>query len=158
MQLFKETNWLAIWLFKFVDDWAAPLSVPPAILLIICVFMTIRETRRKRVLDRIRTWASNAIMLLIAPSTEESPVLKIADLNAIFQALKTGSTRVLADSKKFGRELNDRVEKAVSSIWEHSDAFSKGDTTFDFTEKPPTLLKELKEVDLPPRNAPHVML
>ena len=146
LQLFKETNWLAIWLFKFVDDWAAPLSASAAILLIIAVFMTIRETRRRRVLDRIRTWASNAITLLKAPSTEESPALKVAELNAKFQAIKVGSTQILADSKQIGRELNDRVEKAVSSVLEHQDAFSKGDTTFDITVKTPTLLKELREV------------
>lgn len=146
LQLFKETNWLATWLFKFVYDWAAPLSTSAAILLIIAVFMTIRETRRRRVLDRIRTWASNAITLLMAPSTEESPALKVAELNAKFQAIKVGSTKVLAGSKQIGRELNDKVEKAVSSVLEHHDAFSKGDTTFDVTVKTPILLKELREV------------
>jgi len=146
LQLFKETNWLAAWLFKFVNDWAVPLSASATILLVIAIFMTIRETRRRRVLERIRTWASNAITLMKAPSTEESPALKVAELNAKFQAIKAGSAQILVDSKQISRELNDRVEKAVSSILEISDAFSKGDTTFDIKSKTLTFLKELSDV------------
>ena len=145
LQLFTENDWLAIWLFKFVDDWAVPLSASAAILLIIAVFMTIRDTRRKRNLTRIRTWASNAITLLRAPSTEESPAMKVAELKARFQTIRAGSTQVLADSRKISRELTDRVEKAVSSIMEHYDAFSKGDTTFDVRVKTTSLLTELRE-------------
>ena len=146
LQLFKETNWLAIWLFKFVDDWAAPLSTSAAILLIITVFMTIRETRRRRVLDRIGTWASDAIKLLTTPITEDSPVLQAEELKAKFQDMKTGGLNALVDSKQISRELYDRVWKALSTILKYSDAFSKGDTTFDFKGEINTLLEKLEDV------------
>jgi hypothetical protein len=146
LQLLERNNWLAIWLFKFVNDWAAPLSASAAILLIIAVFMTIRETRRRRALYKIQSWANNAIMLLKAPSTEESPALKLAELNTKFQIIKDESAQVLAESKQISRELNDRVEKAVSSILEHADAFLEGDMTFDVKVKTPALLEELSEV------------
>ena len=146
LQLLEGTGWLATWVFKFVDGWAAPLSASAAILIIVAVLMAIRETRRRRALYTIQFWANNAITLLKAPSTGESPALRLAELNAKFQTIRTGSTQVLAESRQISRELNDRVAKAVSSISEHADAFLKNDMAFNVRVKTPTLLKELREV------------
>ena len=149
----KETNGLTVWLSKLFNDWVAPLAVPlsvsAATLIILSAFMIVRDirgTRRRRVSDRIRTWASDAIMLLVAPISEESPALQVEGLKAKFQAVKADGLNALVDSEQVSRELNGRVWMAVTSILKFSDAFSKGDTTFDFRGELTTLLEKLQDV------------
>ena len=151
--LFKETNWLAVWLYKFANDWVAPLAVPlstsATILIIISALMIIRDirgTRRRRESDRIRSWANDAIELLVTPITDESPVLQVEEVKTKFQDIKAGGLDALIESEKISRELYDRVWKALSSILKYSDAFSKGDTTFDFKGEINTLLEKLEDV------------
>jgi hypothetical protein len=149
----KETNGLAVWLSRLFNDWVAPLAVPfsasATTLIIFSAFMIIRDirvTRRRRVSDRIRTWASDTIMLLVAPISEESPAMQVEGLKAKFQAVKADGLNALVDSEQVSREFNSKVFIAVSSILKFSDAFSKGDTTFDFKGELTTLLEKLQDV------------
>jgi len=151
--LFKEANGLAVLLSKFANDWVAPLAVPlsasATILIIISALMIIRDirgTRRRRESDRIRSWANDAIELLVTPITDESPVLQVEEVKTKFQDIKAGGLDALIESEKISRELYDRVWKALSSILKYSDAFSKGDTTFDFKGEINTLLVKLEDV------------
>ena len=149
---FKEMNGLAAWfpkLFNWVASLAIPLSASAVTLISLSALMIIRDirgTRRRRVSDRIRTWASDTIMLLVAPISEESPALQVEGLKAKFQAVKADGLNALVDSEQVSRELNGRVWMAVTSILKFSDAFSKGDTTFDFRGELTTLLEKLQDV------------
>jgi hypothetical protein len=150
---FTETNGLTVWLSKLFNDWVAPLAVPlsvsAATLIIFSAFMIFRDIRgkrRRKVSERIRTWAGDTIMLLVAPISGESPALQVEGLKAKFQAVKADGLNALVDSEQVSRELNGRVWMAVTSILKFSDAFSKGDTTFDFRGELGTLLEKLQDV------------
>lgn len=149
----KETSVLTAWLYKLFTDLLAPLVVPvsasAAILIIlseIMVIINIRENRRKRTYNRIRTWASDAIMLLIAPIPEKSLALQVKYLEARFQAMKAEGLKALADSEKISRELDDKVFIAVTSILRFTDAFREVDTTFNFQGELNSLWKKLQDV------------
>ena len=149
----KETNGLGVWLSKFFIDWVAPLAVPLSAsaltVVIISALMIIRDIKgrqRRRVSDRIVTWASDTIKLLVTPFTGESPALQVEELKAKFQATKAGGLNALVDSEQVSRELNGKVWVAVSSILRFSDAFSKVDTTFNFKGELTTLLEKLQDV------------
>ena len=151
--LSNETSWLAISLSRFVNDWVAPLAMPlsasATLLVIISALMIIRYTRgtrRREVSERVRTWASETIKLLVSPITEESPVLQVAELKTKFQVAKTNGLKVLVESEHSDRDLHDRVWKGLSIILKYSEAFSKGDTTFDFKGELITLVEKLNDV------------
>jgi len=45
VQIFKETNCIANWLFNFLNDWALVLSASVTLLLATAAFWAIRESR-----------------------------------------------------------------------------------------------------------------
>lgn len=146
VQIFKSTNFVAAWLFNFVNDWAAALSATAAVLLIITAFMAIRENRRTRSLDKIRSWAEDAITLLYLPSTEEIPLVKWSELEKKLKTILARSVSPLAISESFGGDLEKKVKKASAKLTglvktvDHADKFTAAIPSVE------ELLKDLVEV------------
>jgi len=64
VQIFRQTNFFAAWIFNFVNDWATLLSATAAVIIIFMAWITIQENRRSEALNRIRTWGKEAIHVL----------------------------------------------------------------------------------------------
>jgi len=149
----EETSGLTAWLSEFSTDWLAPLAVPISalatfliVLSTIMIIRNIRKDQRRRTYNRIRTWASDAITLLIAPIPERSLALQLKDLEARFQAIRAEGLKALADSEKISRELDNRVFIAVTSILRFTDAFAEVDINFNFQKELHSLWQKLRDV------------
>ena len=149
----EETNMLPIWLFTSLvslrSQWVVPITTLATTLAVFSAIMIIRDMRKKRrgiVVERIRSWARNTIMLLVNPISDEPPDLELETLKTKFQAVKSEGLNAVVDSAQVNREFNERVWTAVSSILRFSDAFSKMDDTFDFKGELINLLEKLQDI------------
>jgi len=146
IHIFRSTNCIAAWLFSFVDGWAAALSASAAILLVITALLAIRENRRTRDLDTVRSWAENAIMFLYIPSSEEIPLMKWSQLEIKLKTIMAKGVGVLAIAEKSGGDFEKNVKKASARLMgliatvEHADRF------VDAMPSVEELLKDLVEV------------
>jgi len=149
----EETSGFTAWLSKLFTVWLTPLAVPISasatfliVLSTIMIIRNIRKDQRRRTYNRIRTWASDAITLLISPIPERSLALQVKDLEARFQAIKAEGLKALADSEKISRELDSKVFIAVTSILRFTDAFAEVDITFNFQKELHSLWQKLRDV------------
>ena len=71
IQIFRQTNFVAAWIFNFVNDWATSLSAMAGVFIIFMAWITIQESRRNEALKRIRAWAKETIRLLGLPNYQE---------------------------------------------------------------------------------------
>ena len=96
--------------------------------------------------DLIYKWANDTISILTTPIADESPVLQTEEVKAKFQDIKAKGLNMLIDSRQISSELSSRMWEVYTSILRCSDAFSKGDTAFDFKGEIDTLIEELRDV------------
>ena len=64
VQIFKLSNWVANWLFNFVNDWAIILSASITLLLAVAALWAISETRRIRSEDRKLEVKRHALLMV----------------------------------------------------------------------------------------------
>jgi len=106
-------------IFNFLDDWAIILSASVALFLVIAAFMAIRENRRLGALNRIRSWATEALRP-IAVSGRQAQTLE--DMGKQIQgelgAALLGRIGAAADAEALGGSVYEKVWKAVKSLSE----------------------------------------
>ncbi|MGD9116441.1 MAG: hypothetical protein PVJ61_04600, partial [Dehalococcoidia bacterium] len=104
----------------FFNDWSLALSAGATLLLVYITLMTVRENRRITILGRIQDWANESIRLLDAPRWSNSHLVELAELENDLQSIKTRSISALADSKKLGKELENKVKQACWKLETYS--------------------------------------
>jgi len=146
IHIFKSTNCIAAWLFSFVDGWAAAFSASAAFFLVITALLAIRENRRTRDMDTVRSWAENAIMLLYLPSSEELPLLKWSELEIKLKSIFAKSVGVLAIADKFGGDFEKNVKKASAKLISLIETVERANRFADAMPSVEELLKDLADV------------
>lgn len=127
VQIFKETNYIANWLFNFLSDWALVLSASATLLLAAAAFGTIRESRvgrleerqeerRKEALERIRGWAEETITLSTKPTTSKTLVNILAERLVLLHPCLAKGAGVLMDSVNIDNDLCIQIEAAFKSV------------------------------------------
>jgi len=121
VQYTKNTNDVASWVFNFLKDWAVILSAIGAFLLAGIALFTILRERRSKAAQKINTWASDSLKLIInsidmdilaveskAVDVEES----IASIISYLQTIDTEAIALIVDASNF----SGTVEKMIDNI------------------------------------------
>ncbi len=146
IHIFKSTNCIAAWLFSFVNSWAAALSASAAVLLVITALLAIRENRRIRDLNTVRSWAENAITLLYIPSSEEIPLMKWSELEIKLKTIFAKCVGILAIAEKSGGDFEEDVKKASARLIILIETVEHADRFVDAMPSVEELLKDLADV------------
>ena len=142
-----QSHWLVRHIYKYIDYWAIPLSAAFMLVLAYMAYISIAENRRREALNRMRTWAKDAIRMLSAPIQEELPILKRAKWKERIQAIRAESLITLADARVIGGDLEKKVKNAVSSLNSFTDLSERDNVpSADFRVSLTKLLTDLTEV------------
>lgn len=105
IQLFKDCNEVAEWLFTFVNEWAPALSATIAVTLIVTFLWNLRENRREKARRVIYDWAKDAMKVTV--SSKDKYDFLIILRNA-------GTLQYDADS--LGKDFKDELMAAMDAI------------------------------------------
>lgn len=119
VQIFKESCWLATWLFSFLNDWAIIIGATATVILATAafatVFIAIRENRRTSALDRIRSWAEGTFDVFTNPPKAQLPQV-LEEIRARLQPCHAKCIGILRDAELQGGDLNTKVKSAYISF------------------------------------------
>ena len=102
--------------FNLIIDWATAISATTVGLVVILVFLTVMESRRKNALARMHNWATDAVEKLTGSDTEESVGKKLVDWDQQLRSIIAENDNVLADARAVRNGLKPKVEKAVDNL------------------------------------------
>jgi len=125
IQVFRETNYIAAWIFNFVNDWATSLSATAAVIIIFVAWITFQENRRNEALSRIRNWAKEAVNTLSRIDDGE-------DLGTQITVVLFEGYAIVREGR-WWPELQVEIIKAVQSL-ETITQTKKGKTSQVFTQ------------------------
>ncbi len=119
VQIFRQTNFVAAWIFNFVNGWAAALSASAAVILVVIYLATIQENRRNGALNRIRAWAKEAIRTLSLDNGQ--------DVTGIGTQVSVSSFEgsAMVREARWWPDLQVKVIKAVNSLEALSNASNR---------------------------------
>ncbi len=120
VQLFKETNTLAGWIFNFLQDWATILSASITFMLLVAAFYAFRENRRNQALNRIRNWAEEITVILLTSDSEDR---KTRHLNARWAKC----VGISADSRFLGGSIKSETGVAIVIFNNFHNAIKRGE-------------------------------
>lgn len=106
VQLSKESNWFAKWVFDFLAQWAIVLSAAVTLMLAMAAFWNISDARHFRYmesiaksLDETRSWALDAKRVLFLPWWERQLALE-ANLREKLEHIAARSVFVKSDAER----------------------------------------------------------
>jgi len=113
VQVFKESNAVAAWIFDFTTDWSVTASATFTLVLAFAAFMSIREIRKDRrrsrnliLMGRIRNWALSLIEFF-REELWRKPDFDILDVARRWALVMANTPTIVMLSRDFLEEYKD---------------------------------------------------
>ena len=112
IQIFKEINIIANWLFMYLADWSIILYTFVTFLLVAVAFREIIESRRSRILNEIRIWANESYTALLDTDNLRSTG---SAADKVMDSLIRAVT-ILPGAARIGGEVERTVDNARKAL------------------------------------------
>jgi hypothetical protein len=151
VQVFKEENIIAAWIFGFISDWSVIISAVFTLVLALAAFISIKEIRKDRrrnrnmiLMGRIRNWALSLIEFF-REELSLNPDFDILDVARRWALVMADTPTVIMLSKDFLEEYKDDeldrlVGDAVQKSYKVNNAFKVA------CDNQPSALQEVESV------------
>ena len=116
IQITKDTNAFARWLFDFISDWAVPLSAGAAVVIAALALRAFQENRRATARLEIRAWAKEALENLATQEGHEIPMQERAELEKVLQSIEAGSFSAQGAARYLDSKVESKVRKAIATL------------------------------------------
>jgi hypothetical protein len=134
VQIFKEENVIAAWIFGFISDWSVITSAVFTLVLALAAFISIKEIRKDRrrnrnmiLMGRIRNWALSLVEFF-REELSLKPDFDILDVARRWALVMVDTPTIMMLSKDFLEEYKDDeldrlVGDAVQKAYKVNNAF-----------------------------------
>ena len=117
VQITKDTNAFALWVFIFVGDWAVPLSAAAAVAIAAMALRTFRENRIATARLEVRGWARESLESLTVVSEQQTPTQERENLEKRLRNIRAASVVALSSARPLGSDQQQGVEEVIVDLF-----------------------------------------